>query len=117
MSLANETCLPCKGDTPPLNANEVQERLNQLHPDWQINAATHLERTFACANFVTAMDLANRITPVAEHAGHHPDLHIAVFTGNAGKSEGTYDCRHEDSDHSYSLLPAKATPSTRQFPL
>lgn len=41
-----------------------------------MNPRGHLERCYRFPDFVRAMDFANRIAPLAEAAGHHPELHI-----------------------------------------
>ena len=46
-------------------------------PGWTIAPdGLSLSRTYEFKNFVEAMDFANKITPIAESEGHHPDLTI-----------------------------------------
>jgi len=68
--------VPCEGGTPPLPDEEAARLLGQLD-GWRIeDAAGHrqLVKTYRVRDFVGAVDLVNRITPVAEAEGHHPDL-------------------------------------------
>jgi 4a-hydroxytetrahydrobiopterin dehydratase len=49
-------------------------------PGWQVEEADghrQLVRELRFPDFVTAVDFVNRITPVAEAEGHHPDLLVA----------------------------------------
>ena len=68
--------MPCDGGTPPLARSEIEPLLAQLG-GWQVEDAEghrQLGKTFRFRNFVDAVDFVNRITPVAEAEGHHPDL-------------------------------------------
>ncbi len=76
MSLANQTCEPCKGGVAPMTRDEAAPYLAQLDAGWSLNAAGHLERRFEFGDFVGAMDFARRCGELAETHGHHPDLHI-----------------------------------------
>lgn len=75
MALEQEKCVACEGTQDRLPDETACEMLAQV-PGWEMidNA---IQRTFSVANFVTAMDLANQITPLAEQENHHPDLHIS----------------------------------------
>lgn len=55
---------------------EIYERLNQLKPGWHVNGRGHLERCYRFPDFVGALRFANQVAPLAEAAGHHPDLHV-----------------------------------------
>jgi 4a-hydroxytetrahydrobiopterin dehydratase len=47
---------------------------------WDVEQADghdQLVKTFQFANFLEAVGFVNRITPVAEAEGHHPDLHVS----------------------------------------
>lgn len=74
--LAARHCVPCKGGTPPLTAEQAAPLLAQLG-GWQVeDAAGHrqLFKAFRLRDFVGAVDFVNRLTPIAEAEGHHPDL-------------------------------------------
>ena len=74
-ALADRTCVPCKGGIPPLTQDEYAPLLSQLDA-WQVEAGKKLAKRFKVKNFVQAVDFVNRITPVAEEQGHHPDLYV-----------------------------------------
>lgn len=71
--LANKTCVPCKGDEPPLRGDDVEE-LHQHVPEWDVVEEHHLRREFRFKNFREALDFVNRIGEVAEEQGHHPNI-------------------------------------------
>jgi 4a-hydroxytetrahydrobiopterin dehydratase len=74
--LAERRCVPCEGGTPPLTTEQIAPLLGQLE-GWHIeDAGEHeqLVKAYRFRDFVTAVDFVNRITPIAEAEGHHPDL-------------------------------------------
>lgn len=77
MGLADNTCVPCRGGIPPLEAAKVQELLSQLGTGWSLNSAGHLERLFTFKDFAQALAFVNKVGAVAETEGHHPDLMLA----------------------------------------
>lgn len=79
--LSSQTCVPCEGGTPPLETVRINELLPQIGEKWHLVPATPTEgmmirRDFTFKNFVAAMIFVNKIAELAEHEGHHPDLHI-----------------------------------------
>ena len=77
MNLADRQCIPCRGGVPPLASERASELLAELGDGWQLDADGHLSRQFEFANFVDALDFANRVGRIAEEQAHHPDLYIA----------------------------------------
>ncbi len=74
--LAERRCVPCEAGVPPLTAEQAAPLLAQLD-GWQVeDAGGHLQlaRAFRFPDFMAAVDFVNRITPIAEAEGHHPDL-------------------------------------------
>lgn len=71
--LANKTCVPCKGDTPPLQSDEIESLRRQI-PEWEIVEDHHLKRTFRFKNFKEALRFVNEVGGIAEEQGHHPDV-------------------------------------------
>jgi len=74
-SLADRTCIPCKGGTPPLTHTQIAPLQAQLE-GWQVEGDKKLIKSFKVKNFLEAVDFVNRITPVAEAENHHPDLYV-----------------------------------------
>jgi 4a-hydroxytetrahydrobiopterin dehydratase len=74
-SLASKTCVPCKGDVPPLKGAELQRLKNEV-PGWEIVNEHHLEKTYKFPDFVKALAFVNRVGELAEQQGHHPDIYL-----------------------------------------
>lgn len=73
--LAEKTCIPCEGGTPPLDPARVRTLMAALHPDWQLSDdGTRITRRLATRNFARALALANAVGAMAETQKHHPDL-------------------------------------------
>ena len=75
MSLAEKSCVPCRGGIPPLTGAQLHEFSHQL-PNWEVISEHHLKRTFTFPDFVSALAFVNRIGEVAEKEGHHPDVYL-----------------------------------------
>ncbi len=71
--LANKTCVPCRGDVPPLEGEELEELSRQV-PGWEVVDEHHLKREFRFKNFREALDFVNRVGELAEEQAHHPDI-------------------------------------------
>ncbi len=78
-SLAEKTCVPCRGGVPPLAGAELKAIYDQLpgKKDWNVVDEHHLTRTFTFPDFKQALDFVNRVGAVAEEQGHHPDILLA----------------------------------------
>jgi 4a-hydroxytetrahydrobiopterin dehydratase len=88
--LASQTCVPCRGDTPPLGGEELAT-LGQRLPDWEVIEEHHLRKVFRFKNFRESLGFVNRVGELAEEQGHHPDVcfgwgraEITVFTHKIG---------------------------------
>ena len=73
MSLAEKSCVPCKGGTPPLKGKALAD-LHREVPEWEVVNEHHLKRTFKFPDFVKALAFVNKVGEVAEKEGHHPDI-------------------------------------------
>ena len=71
--LASKTCVPCRGGTPPLKGEELDDLRRQI-PEWEVVEEHHLRRAFRFKNFREALDFVNRVGELAEEQGHHPDV-------------------------------------------
>jgi len=74
-SLADKTCVPCRGGVPPLGETEYAPLLAELN-GWQVSEGRHLVRDFPFADFQSALDFANRAGRIAEEQGHHPEITV-----------------------------------------
>jgi 4a-hydroxytetrahydrobiopterin dehydratase len=73
--LAGKTCVPCRGDVPPLKGEELEELSRQV-PGWEVVYEHHLRREFRFKNFREALDFVNRVGELAEEQAHHPDMDL-----------------------------------------
>jgi len=77
MTLADKHCVPCESGTKPLSIAQAKELLKQVG-GWALGEdGKWIIKQFKLADFAEAMGFANKITPIAEREGHHPDLHIS----------------------------------------
>jgi 4a-hydroxytetrahydrobiopterin dehydratase len=75
--LAFKSCVPCKGGTPPLPAQERDRLLTELGGGWTVENGHHLVKQYKFKNFVEALGFTNRVGEVAEREGHHPDIYLS----------------------------------------
>ncbi len=73
--LAEKKCIPCRGGTPPLTAEEIRPLLEQLN-DWTAEGNKKLIKSYKFKNFIEPVAFVNAIAQVAEAEGHHPDLYV-----------------------------------------
>ena len=76
MGLAEKTCIPCRGEVPPLTAEEIQPLAAQVD-NWNVVDNHHLEKEFKFKDFKTALDFVTKVGATAEEQGHHPDIYLA----------------------------------------
>jgi 4a-hydroxytetrahydrobiopterin dehydratase len=73
-ALAEKTCTPCRGGTPPLTREEA-ERLHRQAAEWALLDDAHkIERKFRLRNFREALAFVDEVGALAEAEGHHPDI-------------------------------------------
>jgi 4a-hydroxytetrahydrobiopterin dehydratase len=84
--LASKTCVPCRGGTPPLKGEDLNDLRRQV-PEWEVLGEHHLRRRFQFKNFREALGFVNRVGELAEEQGHHPDVgfgwgyaEVTIFT-------------------------------------
>ena len=88
--LANKKCVPCEGNIPPFNADEIHKYLKKVD-GWDIvqneNKIYFLEKKFNFRNFLESQKFVNHVGKISEQEGHHPDINfgwgyarIKIFT-------------------------------------
>jgi 4a-hydroxytetrahydrobiopterin dehydratase len=91
MSLADKTCVPCRGGVEPLKGDALKALQAEL-PDWEVVGEHHLQKLFPFPDFQKALDFVNRAGAIAEEQGHHPDILLtwgkAEFTIFTHKIDG-----------------------------
>jgi len=75
-SLADKTCVPCRGGTPSLKGKELADIHRQLpeSSQWNVVNEHHLVRAYKFPDFRSALAFVNKVGEVAEEQGHHPDI-------------------------------------------
>src|SRR5579864_5453103 len=81
--LSSKTCVPCRGEVPPLQGMELNALAKQV-PQWRVVNGHHIVRSFAFPDFKEALAFVNKVGGIAEEQGHHPDILLAW-----GKAEVT----------------------------
>ena len=75
--LANKKCVPCEGNIPPFNTDEIHTYLKQVD-GWEVVEdkidGFHLIKSFKFDNFLESQKFVNKVVEIAENEGHHPDL-------------------------------------------
>jgi 4a-hydroxytetrahydrobiopterin dehydratase len=72
-TLADRTCIPCKGDEPPLTADQIAPLLAQLE-GWEVEDNAKLVKTYRFKNFAEAAEFVQAAAAIAEEQWHHPEL-------------------------------------------
>lgn len=77
MDLTQKKCVACEGDAVPMNRADATAMMKHIQ-GWAFGEEGRwIIKQYKFANFVEAMAFADKIVPVAEREGHHPDLHIS----------------------------------------
>lgn len=75
-SLAQKTCVPCRGGVPALRGEPLQTLARQVQ-DWTVNNEHHLSKNYKFPDFRAALAFVNKVGALAEEQGHHPDIFLA----------------------------------------
>ena len=78
-SLADKTCVPCRGGVPALQGHELTALHQQLpeFAEWSVLNEHHLRRLYKFPDFRSALAFVNHVGELAEEQGHHPDILLA----------------------------------------
>lgn len=71
--LASKTCVPCRGNIPPLAGKDLDALATQVR-EWKVVEGHHISREFKFPDFVQALAFVNKVGAIAEQQGHHPDI-------------------------------------------
>jgi len=75
-SLAEKTCVPCRGGVPPLRGEALQMLARQVE-GWAVIDEHHLTKNFKVSDFRSALAFVNKVGELAEEQDHHPDIFLA----------------------------------------
>lgn len=73
--LADQKCVPCHSDMPPLKKEEAADLARQI-PGWTLKEK-EIEREFRFKNFKEAINFINEVAEIANKEDHHPDIFIS----------------------------------------
>lgn len=77
--LEQSTCQPCNQGTTPLGGEEVRRQLEAL-PGWElVEDGRRIRKRWRVRDFLTGLAFFGAIAPLAETAGHHPDLTLENY--------------------------------------
>ena len=71
--LAKNSCEPCRGGVPPLEAAEIDALLPEVKECSAVDAH-HIEREYSFPDFAQALAFVNDVGAIAETENHHPDI-------------------------------------------
>jgi len=75
--LAEKKCIPCKGNMPAFDINEIHKYLKKVD-GWDVKSNDeknyYLEKDFKFKNFLESQNFINKVGTIAEVEGHHPDI-------------------------------------------
>ena len=78
MSIAQQTCKPCRPGTPPVSETRAQELLAEI-PGWSVAGAS-LVRIFTFKNYYETVSFVNAAAWVAHREDHHPEITFGYKT-------------------------------------
>jgi 4a-hydroxytetrahydrobiopterin dehydratase len=99
--LAQRSCKPCEGGTPPLTHAAAESLHANLDPAWKLAPDTQsIRRELSFKDFYRTMSFVNAVAHVANIEDHHPDLEVGynycriLFTTHAvkGLSDNDFIC-------------------------
>jgi len=77
VELANEKCVPCRVDIPPMKEPKAQKMLEQIE-GWSIlESSKKIQKELKFKDFLQAMEFVNKVAQIAQEQGHHPDISIS----------------------------------------
>ena len=74
MELHEKKCIPCEGNTPPLNKEKIDSLMPEINSDWEVLNYHHLKREFQFDDFQKALDFINHVGAICEKTGHHANF-------------------------------------------
>ncbi|MEW6236535.1 MAG: 4a-hydroxytetrahydrobiopterin dehydratase [Candidatus Omnitrophota bacterium] len=72
MELKDQKCAPCQGNIPKMEKQRIAEFLQKI-VGWD-ERDEKIHKRFLFNDFIEAMKFVNRMSDLAEDAGHHPDF-------------------------------------------
>tara|TARA_Y100000591_G_C21505973_1_gene532298 strand:- start:328 stop:663 length:336 start_codon:yes stop_codon:yes gene_type:complete len=75
--LANKKCVPCEGNIPPFDKEDIHKYLKKVD-GWDVKSNNEgnyfLIKEFSFENFQESQNFVNKVGDLAETENHHPDI-------------------------------------------
>ncbi|MDX1975528.1 MAG: 4a-hydroxytetrahydrobiopterin dehydratase [Rickettsiales bacterium] len=72
--LSEKKCGPCASTTPPMKVDAAQKMLQQVN-GWELTLEGRaIRKRISFPDFMSALAFVQRLAPIAEAEGHHPDI-------------------------------------------
>lgn len=79
LELRTKKCVPCEGGVPKLTLVESQNLCRTIS-GWQlVRNGDRIRKEWVVQHFDAAMEFFQRVAALANHEGHHPDLHLEGY--------------------------------------
>jgi 4a-hydroxytetrahydrobiopterin dehydratase len=76
MELHKKKCIPCEGNTPPLEPEKIDNLMLEIDGSWEVLNYHHLKREFQFEDFQKALDFVNIVGEICENSGHHANFEL-----------------------------------------
>ena len=77
--LADKKCIPCEGNIPPFNTEEIHKYLKKVD-GWNVlkdgNQNYYIQKEFKFKDYVSSEKFILLVGKIAENEGHHPDVNF-----------------------------------------
>jgi 4a-hydroxytetrahydrobiopterin dehydratase len=74
--LSERKCVPCDGNVPPLEPDEIKDFLQEISKGWKAVKNHHIVKRYEFSDFAESWEFVNFIGEIAEEEGHHPDINF-----------------------------------------
>ncbi|MFP4105904.1 MAG: 4a-hydroxytetrahydrobiopterin dehydratase [Phycisphaerae bacterium] len=72
--LALKSCVPCRGETDPLQGDDLKKFDGEISDEWELVDEHHLHRDWKFDDFAGAQRFVNEVGAIAEKENHHPEI-------------------------------------------
>ena len=75
--LSKKKCVPCEGNIPPFDQEEIHKYLKKIN-GWSVKSnqdnSFFLIKEYSFKNFKDSQNFVNNVSDISEKEGHHPDI-------------------------------------------
>ncbi len=77
--LISKKCVACEGGVEKLAPDRAQAQLEALSGWRMTHTGQRIRKDWQLANFLAGIDFFTKVAQLAQHEGHHPDLHLEGY--------------------------------------